>query len=302
MKLFGFRRNTASQSSENSSAPISPADLAQKADETLLEELEDILDKTPETEIDEATINAYLSALDEKQPLEREFNATRSWETLKESHPLMFQTTADESNDTRQKKRGNTIRLWPRMAAAAVAAVMVSMVCVQAAGFDVFRAFARWSEETFFFVFSGTVAEDSVSTSKRDELRAEEKMEFSNMQEALDYFDIPLSAPTWMPDGYEEDTTTANLLCGSINLMGSYLSEDHAIAISYFEIREDVAIESEYEKDSRNCVEYEHNSTTYYIMHNLNSLNIAWVSNGFECSIDGPITEEDAQKIIDSID
>lgn len=301
--MFGFRRSTASQSSEKPSAPICPAELVQKADETLLEELEDILDKTPEAEIDEATINAYLSALDEKHPLERKFNAARSWEVLKESQPLMFQTTADESNDTRPKKKhGNTIRLWPRMAAAAVAAVMVGMVCVQAAGFNVFQAFARWSEETFSFVFSGTVAEDGVSESKHDELRAAEKMEFSNMQEALDYFDIPLSAPTWMPDGYEEDTTTVNLLCGSLNLMGGYLSEDHAISISYFEIREDVAIESEYEKDSRDCVEYEHNSTTYYIMHNLNSLNVAWVSNGFECSIDGPITEEDAQKIIDSID
>lgn len=298
MKLFEFRRSTASKSSEKSSAPIYPVDLSVKADETLLEELEDIFDKTPEDEINEDTINAYLSALDEKRPLEREFNAARSWEVLK---ALMFQA-ADEPDNAHKKARSTTVRLWPRLAATAVVAIMVSMVCAQAAGFDVFRAFARWSEEAFSFVFSGTLAGDSISESKRDELRAAEKMEFSDMQEALDYFDIPLNAPTWIPEGYEAGTTTVNLISGSLNLMGNYLSADHAISISYFEIQEDVAMDSEYEKDLRDGVEYEHGSTTYYIMYNLDSLNIAWVSNDFECSIGGPITMEDAQNIIDSIE
>lgn len=178
---------------------------------------------------------------------------------------------------------------------------MVCMVYAQATGFDVFQAFARWSKEVFSFVFSGTLVEDSISEYKRDELKANERMVFNNIQEALAYFNIPLSAPTWIPEGYEAGTATVNLISGSLNLMGNYLSADHAISITYFEIQEDVAMNSEYEKDLRDGVEYEHNSTTYYIMHNLDSLNIAWVSNGFECSIGGPITMEDAQNIIDSI-
>lgn len=300
MKLFDFRRNAAFRNSEKSSAPIYPAELSKKIEETLLEELEDILDKASEQEIDEAVINAYLFALDEKKPLEREFDVTYSWEALKASQPLLFQT-ADGVDNARKKKRGATTRLWPRLAAMVVVAIMVSMVYAQATGLDVFQAFAQWSKETFSFVFSGTLVGDSILEHKCDELKSNERMTFNNIQEALAYFNIPLSAPTWIPEGYEAGTATVNLISGSLNLMSNYMAADRAISIAYFEIQEGIAIDSEYEKDQRDVVEYEHNSTTYYIMHNLDSLNIAWVSNGFECSIGGPITMEDAQNIIDSI-
>ncbi len=56
-----------------------------------------------------------------------------------------------------------------------------------------------------------------------------------------------------------------------------------------------------FEKDGSSVIEYTKNGIVHYIMSNVNVRVAAWVNGTCECSITGPLTEQEMITIIDSI-
>ena len=40
---------------------------------------------------------------------------------------------------------------------------------------------------------------------------------------------------------------------------------------------------------------------THYIMHNLDSVTAVWIYEDYECSISGPVTQEEMKQILRSV-
>ena len=64
--------------------------LADQSAEELLDELETRLDAMTDLDYDKDTIQACLNALDQKAPLQKEFDTARSWETFRSKHAILF--------------------------------------------------------------------------------------------------------------------------------------------------------------------------------------------------------------------
>lgn len=113
-------------------------------------------------------------------------------------------------------------------------------------------------------------------------------------------------APTKLPEIYK---------LRRINVLKDYFMESISIAADYPNIEDDDAVgimvfvdqQSKdlplpvIEKDDRPVIQYERNSTTWYIMHNLQHLNAVALINDYMVSITGDIEVDEMKSIIDSI-
>ena len=150
--------------------------------EELAREMEEALAGMSEEDYDAQLIQAYLDELDRKAPCpelpDADAALARFQQTIRQALPAQA--------PVRQRPARRVLRT-ALVAAVAVVLLLGGMVAAQAAGIDVFRAAAQWTEETFRFSVpdeaGGAWFEDY-----RDELSA------AAVGEEL--------LPTWMPEGY----------------------------------------------------------------------------------------------------
>ncbi|MGD9568685.1 MAG: DUF4367 domain-containing protein [Sedimentibacter sp.] len=167
----------------------------------------------------------------------------------------------------------------------AIVAVMlfVGTVTANALGFDLWKAVAKWTKDTFSF--SNVI----INKEKPDDL-----------QETLDKYGLNTKvAPTWFPDGYSFESVDVAENPLRTTIRSIYSSNNGEISVTIVLLANPST--SIYEKDSKDIITYSVDDIEHYIMTNLERTKVVWMTDNYECSITGKFSIEEAKKIIDSI-
>ena len=280
--------------------------LCDKTADELLTELEVRMDEMTDLTYDEDVIDSYLAALDKKAPLEKDFDVERSWEKFRSQHAILFDEDILPKPEVPQRgSHGFRFRrAFARVVVVAAIVAVFTMFCAQAAGIDVFGAIGRWTEETFRFAAPAGPATSAVSAVPVDidGVLIYEVEQYPTLQDAFDAHSIsePL-APSWIPEGYVLDYVEASPSTGQVVFTASYSSGQSILNLTYSYRMDGTFSSSIFEKDGSSVIEYTKNGIVHYIMSNVNVRVAAWVNGTCECSITGPLTEQEMITIIDSI-
>lgn len=201
--------------------------------------------------------------------------------------------TAVGQKTNRRRGHGRLLkRLIP--VAAVVAVTLSSMVAVQAFGFNIFGALARWTAETFHFV-SETPA--SGGSPESEALR-------QKVQEAFDSCGVPVPAPAWYPEGTEltEDIQIIEYRESSMAICYfAYGDKTFSMEAQQYYGEEGRVSKQTFEKDTMEVEPYYSNGRAFYIMSN-NAYNLAVYSKDQTViTISGNLSMKFLKQIIDSI-
>lgn len=207
-----------------------------------------------------------------------------------------------------QGKRHRSFRSIGRMglvAALTVALMLVMMVVAQAAGFDVFGAMARWTDEVFSL---GTIRHESgIDTDTRTQRNPTEvppdkeqpfRIEYTSLQDGLDAYEITeVAAPTWLPDRFVFDNAYAlSTPYGTLWMLSAGYWDGTAalnIGIEYFDTEPTTQIE----KTSAPIETFECNGIEVYLLENTNSNAAAWATEHYAYYIDGQIEKDELRQV-----
>lgn len=216
-------------------------------------------------------------------------DAHSAWKSFQENY--MPKNTLDIS-----EKRRRPAAPWVRRlaaAAAVVALVVIIPVSANALSFEkLWDIFARWAKETFSFV-SGEETELSEPT-------PEHKDEYYSLQELLEACkhrsDI---IPTWIPDGYVLDRITQNITPTQEIYLAFYLKDNDV-----FKIRVQTYLSEDifsYEIEEGNPEILSISGVEYYIIDNVDQIQVIWINDIYECVISGDLSIEEAKMMVNSI-
>ena len=182
-----------------------------------------------------------------------------------------------------------------RLVAAAAVLALVILVPISARALtfgDLWDIFARWAKETFSFV-SGEDTELSEPT-------PDHKDEFTSLQELLTFHEVDTGIiPTWIPDGFtlekiEQDITPLQEIYWAF-----YLNSESELTIRVQTYLSDITQHIEIEESNPNI--YIVGGIEYYIIQNIDQLQVIWINDIYECVISGDISIDEAKMMIDSI-
>lgn len=192
------------------------------------------------------------------------------------------------------RRRGHGRLLKRLIAVAAVVAVTFSsMVAVQAFGFNIFGALARWTAETFHFV---SETPESVGDPESEALR-------QKVQEAFDSCGVTVPAPAWYPEGTEltKDIRVTEYVDGSV-VTCYFVCGDKTFYIEAQQYNKNDRIPGyTIEKDASNIEEYHSNGRLFYIMSNTSYNRAVHSKDQTVIVIEGNLSLEFLKQIIDSI-
>lgn len=286
---------------DNGGVSQSQGHLDDKSAEELLTELEVKLDTMTDRTYDADDIDSYLTALDEKQPLQKQFDVNESWKQFRSQHALLFEED-DTPTPNHQKSASHSFRfrrIIPRILAAAVAVGILGMLFAQATGFDVFGAIGQWTRDTFRFSSSSVSLPEAFDDTQTYSMVDQ----YSSLQDAFDAYsiEIPL-APSWMPNGYELDFVEVSAFEKKYLFSASYTNGSNgAITLTYTYWNNGQYVPSIAEKDAGDVMTYEQGGIVHYILSNENVHLAAWVNDTCECYIVGDLEPEEFMTMIDSI-
>ncbi|MDE7172484.1 MAG: DUF4367 domain-containing protein [Oscillospiraceae bacterium] len=207
------------------------------------------------------------------------------------------------STDGKKHIPARTKRHLGRVAAiAAAVAVLLSLMTVTAyaLGYDLWGAFARWTQDIFSFV---SASETGDTDSEKEPPIMD--VEYATLQEALDIHGVtePL-APTWVPDGFAidsvkvDDTSSPRVVIFQAN----YCCEERWIAVQITMHRDShSSTYTEWQKDDEGVTTIELENCTFYMMRNGERECAAWSNGAFEGYITADVTFEELSEIVKSI-
>lgn len=266
-------------------------------------ELEELL-ALEATDLDAAGANAeyisiILEVIAERESAQKEEMTEEAWKDFQEYYSLRKQEEAETDNDEdaphdhrrKTENRQRSPKLSRVIRYVVVAAVLMVLLCGTALGWDFFRAVADWTEETFYFLTGQerrTHPEEDVFRHQR--LSVEKKTDAS-------------AVPFWAPEG-----TTANgspkesIRTDRFVVYTAYTVGDREFAVQI--IVHDTPPETydvTYQKDTTIEEEYSAGGICHYIVGNNETLSAMWVNGGVEGHIQGELTLDEMQQMIDSI-
>ncbi|NCB25338.1 MAG: DUF4367 domain-containing protein [Bacteroidia bacterium] len=259
----------------------------------LIDELADTWDAMDENDFDPDLIDACLAALDKEESVASDFDAEGSLAAFHEKHAVLLRQTApaDGSPDTIPQIGRHRRFRTARLIAAVVVVTLACMIAAQALGYNVFGVIANWTEETFHFT----------SSSQPEE--ASDNMEYESLQEALDDFGIaePI-APAWFPSDFTLSEIKISSISDEVKFQAAYEYGGKFISITIWQYESAEAASSEaFEKDDLTVSTYKSGGVTHYLMSNNGQMKAAWINQNMACSISGNLSEEELEKMIDSI-
>ena len=254
--------------------------LAQLSPEELAQAMEQALDEMTEDTYDQAVLNAYLDALDDKVPMPETPDVGEAYD--------QFQSMLTGVLPPRPKRQSKVLRMTLRVFLAA-AFLFGCLMVAQASGVDVFGAVARWTDETFHFEM-----QEDQSTSDW----------YAPYQEQLE--SVGLNAafmPTLIPDGYTVGEIEIFELPDSTEIcIPFYHSSDSTIQCVISSYSSPIDMQSlVFEKDGRPVKEYQVNGKTVYLFHNLDAIKAVCQHKNFVYTLTGDVTEDIALNFYASI-
>ncbi len=198
---------------------------------------------------------------------------------------------AQSSSDKHARNMSKSSRL-SRCCAAAAALLLVFYGTAYALGFNVFQAIADWTAQQFGFV---SVGEPDVEPPEEDPFR--------NLRLMLEEkCDIP-GVPTWAPEGTTEiETVSVTSRSDRTTLRCGYKSGDmeFTVHIVIYDSRPD-NYTTTYQKEDVEPYPYDAGGITHYLMGNNKQRSAAWSNDRLEGHIQGTLSLNDLEKMIDSI-
>lgn len=305
--------------SENHCRPVCGADsgkaqkyehlhLKEKTIEQLTGEYTALLQRAASGDIDLELMQAYLDAMDEKDPIPFALEETATYERFAEKHAAMLEEldrpvqsmelhTSEQQRPVEKHSRGALRRMVPVAAAAAL--MLGTIISAQAMGFDVFGKIARWTEETFHF---SSVEQTSAVITKYP-LAEGEQMTFATLKDAVDAFGITAPViPKWIPERFGLIEVIALRNVNGIEIYAVY--EDNGKGVETFTIDyrtvsvEDTTI---IEKDSSSTELYDLNRIAHYLITDNGYERAIWQNGELECYVAGMVSRQEMQEIINSI-
>nr|WP_286167338.1 DUF4367 domain-containing protein [Clostridium sp. J1101437_171009_A5] len=168
------------------------------------------------------------------------------------------------------------------------------MISVQAAGFDVFGAIARWTDETFHF----DVYSEYEANTKED------KGDLDSVGDILAAYSLDRElAPTWYPTGYTMSDIEVHQDDGSLQIFYSCVNE----AGKYFSVQvlkyEDTDELSSYiiEKSNEDVEILNSHGKQFYILTNEDTITATWSDGHILETVSGNLSKKDLFQIIKSI-
>lgn len=199
-----------------------------------------------------------------------------------------------KNTDAGRKRRG--VRRWIQGAVAAAAVLIFAVggtFTARAMGFDLWRAVAKLTQDTFYFGSPGQSGE------KNDPV-ADYSGPCQSLQEALEKGGITAEiVPRWLPEGYTEGEAQAIDAPQKQTIMVNYDNGQNTITIRVSEYKENGVVQIE--RDDMVPEIYTKDGIDYYIFPNYDVAEAAWIVENYECCISGPVSIEEMKQIIDSI-
>lgn len=221
----------------------------------------------------------FQDYVQERRQAEAEAGIT---EELSHDHPCKT-----ENGQAPRKQRLHVLRYC-----AAVAAVIV-LFCgtAYALGWNVFQAFADWTEETFYFL----------TGNEKNKLPDQDVFRYMRL-EVAEWSDTPV-IPIWAPEGTAQ-VGEINVVDRSnkVRIEGAFVTENSMFTICitiYDTVPEDYM--GIYQKDSETVQIYESGGVIHYVMDNNGNVSAMWTDGYIEGHIQGNLSLNDIQRMIDSI-
>lgn len=243
-------------------------------------------------ELEDGTLDGFLEELERADPLPGGFDLQKSLADFHEKYAALLEPQ-------REEKRQNHISRRAFFAAAAVAAVLVSMVTAQALGVDIFGFFGRWTDD----IFTLTSSADKAGYQKRFyPMEVGETTTYSSLRDALDDFqlDLPLF-PFWIPERFPEQEAVGTVTSDGLRIRTSFFAEgeggQEALTVEYSESGEE-GLADVMEKAS---LIYEAGEISHYVTTEQGHCTAVWIQDDLQCGISGDVTEEEMKDILDSL-
>lgn len=303
--------------SENHCRPVCGADsgkaqkyehLKEKTIEQLTDEYTALLQRAASGDIDLELMQAYLDAMDEKDPIPFALEETATYERFAEKHAAMLEEldrpvqsmelhTSEQRKSVKSHTRNALRYLIP--VAATIALLLGTMISAQAMGFDVFGKIACWTEETFHF----TNAEQNSAVVTKYPLEEGEQITFETLEEAVNAFGISAPViPTQIPKRFSLTEVMAWRNANGIEILAIYDSGNNdpkPFVVSYrvLAIRDETVLE----KDRTSVGLYTKGGIAHYLIADTDYEQAIWQNGELECSMAGIVSRQEMREIIDSI-
>ena len=212
-----------------------------------------------------------------------------AWERFRRTY-LPYATDAAPLYDLEEEPAAE--RKKPRLLtrAAGIAAVLalllgIGSLSASARGYDLFGAVASWTRGTFTFE----------KPSGRREI-------FPNLSAALSVYEVKGKLiPTWLPEDYGEDKLDIAETPDGVIFHTGCASGDKELYMMVHVHGPERLGKRVYESDPGEPTVYVAGGVKHYLMTNRGWRRAVWITGNLECAIRGKFTEEELEKIIDSI-
>lgn len=224
LKMFRGRENGSRGGACRDSAQIS-RHLEEADTEALLDELMELTEAAANGDVDLEKIDAYLNALDEKDPLPFEIDTEAALTDFHNKHGLLI-----KESRAAHRRHLKTKRTASKIAAAIAVVCVTSSLVAEACGIDVFGTIARWTSEVFHFGQNETPYAEVGNYP----IEIGETKEYDTVQAAVDALEItdPLM-PNWVPERYESPNVSVHREASGISIHVTYESETNLNKIQF---------------------------------------------------------------------
>lgn len=257
--------------------------------EELTDALNDALENMTEENYDSALIDAYLDALDRKDPPPHILEAGAAYSGFEKR----IQGILPEYRN-RKVLRGHR-RTW-RVGLVAVLTIICmfgGMMIAQAAGVDVFGAMARWTDEIFSFgtIRAGEPADEAGESDTK-------RTSYGSVQEALDDYQITEVCAPEVPDGYTLDYVEASYFASIDQMFICAQYGDGEAYILFSVVNYDDEPSWQIEKTDAPPESFEINGSMVCLLENTNNNTAAWMTEHYEYCIAGSVDKAVLKQIV----
>lgn len=268
----------------------------EQTNDQLLNQLAELWASMDETNFDPEAIDACLDALDARDPVCVGFDAEASLAAFRAAHAELFEASSPSVSSKPRKRR------LVRTGVVVAAAVVASLVLVQAGGFAENIIYPKDTGEQFHFGIDVPGGGEGSMEIPPDV----ESKSYPTLQAALDDCGIttPL-VPTWYPEGFILSEVDVTCYSNAVKFYAQYENGNESVGVSIFQYKTNQYLKTgkfrEFEKDIANAEPYSRDSVEHYIMENNGYIKASWTNDMAIGSVFGDITKEEITKMLDSI-
>ena len=272
--------------------------LPQKSPAQLVAELETLIEGMTEETYDQQIIDAYLNVLQQKEPINFNFDAEQSFQRFQEQHSLLFEDSpADAATYTPRKKARRRFHL--RAAQVALLAFLIVIggtATASAYGINIFANLVMWGEDIL------TISRSPEAPSGNMVLPEDSGFEYRSMADALEKQGIDSSGYiTWIPVRYNLVLVDVQKEDAVTRFTALYQDEEGKQLLAFIEYAANPETVYTLEKNSGQVV-YTKHGMEYYLAGNMDMNEAIWMDEVCYYTLAGDVTLDEIKYMLDSIE